>query len=221
VLKEIKPMVTRRKIALFGGTFDPVHLGHIIVSAAAAEHIGAEKIIYIPAKRSPLKSLQPQASDTDRFNMISLAIAGENIFEVSDYELTKVAPSFTLDTVRQFHTKYGGDASIYWLVGADSIDELPHWYHMEELIDECHLCVMYRAGCKQPDFAGLESLWGSRRIEKLRNNIIPTPLVDISSTEVRDRLTKNQDVTQMLHPEVLRYIQKHHLYRSKPETNGD
>jgi nicotinate-nucleotide adenylyltransferase len=215
----MKQMVTRRKIALFGGTFDPVHLGHIIVSAAAAEHIGAEKIIFIPAKRSPLKRLQPQASDTDRFNMISLAIAGENIFEVSNYELVKTSPSFTLDTIRYFHTKYSGNTLMYWLIGADSIDELPHWYHIEELIDECHLCVMYRAGCKQPDFASFEPLWGRRRVEKLQNNITPTPLVDISSTEVRNRLGKNLDVAQMLHPEVLRYIQKHQLYQSKPGPN--
>lgn len=214
-------MVTQRKIALFGGTFDPVHLGHIIVSAAAAEHIGAEKIIFIPAKQSPLKRLPPQTSDTDRFNMISLAITDENIFEVSDYELTKTAPSFTLDTVRHFQEKYGSDSSLYWLIGADSIDELPHWYRIEELIDECHICVMYRAGCKQPDFTGFEPLWGSRRVEKLQNNITPTPLVDISSTEIRNRLEKNQDVAQMLHSEVLRYIQKHHLYQSKPGLNGD
>jgi len=207
-------MVTRKKIALFGGTFDPVHLGHTIVAAAAAEHISAEKIILIPAKRSPLKSFQPQASDIDRFNMISIAVAGEKKFVVSDYELTREAPSYTLDTVRQFQAQYGGETSVYWLVGADSIDELPNWHRIDELIDECNLCVMYRAGCKQPDFAGFESLWGSLQIEKLRQNVIPTPLVDISSTEVRKRLKTGQDVTQMLHPEVLRYIKEHHLYQS-------
>jgi len=213
-------MVTRKKIALFGGTFDPVHLGHTIVAAAAAEHIGAERIIFIPAKLSPLKDFLPRANDTDRFEMIALAIAGENIFEVSDCELRRSAPSYTLDTVRQFQSKYGGETSIYWLVGADSIDELAHWNGIVELIDECNLAAMYRAGCERPDFGKFEPLWGRRRIEKLRQDIIPTPLVDISSTKVRNRLAAGQDVTQMLRPEVLSYIREHGLYESKPTELG-
>lgn len=213
-------MVTRKKIALFGGTFDPVHLGHTIVAAAAAEHIGAERIIFIPAKLSPLKDFLPRANDTDRFEMIALAIVGENIFEVSDCELRRSAPSYTLDTVRQFQSKYGGETSIYWLVGADSIDELAHWNGIVELIDECNLAAMYRAGCERPDFGKFEPLWGRRRIEKLRQDIIPTPLVDISSTTVRDRLAAGQDVTQMLHPEVLSYIRRHGLYESKTTELG-
>ena len=207
-------MVTRRNIALFGGTFDPVHLGHTTVTATAAKRIGAEKVIFIPAKRSPLKNILPRAGGTDRFKMIALAIAGEKNFEVSDCELRRPKPSYTLDTVRKFQAEYGSGTSIHWLVGADSIDELAHWHEIVELIDECNLTAMYRAGCKRPDFAKFEPLWGSRRIEKLKRNIIPTPLVDISSTEVRNRLAAGQDVTQMLHSEVLSFISKHSLYET-------
>lgn len=220
VLKSFKLMVTRRKIALFGGTFDPVHIGHTIVAGASAEHIGADRIIFIPAKLSPLKGSLPKASDIDRFRMISLAIAGEDFFEVSDCELKRSAPSYTLDTVRQFQSQYGGETSVYWLIGADSIDELTHWHEIVELIDECTLAAMYRAGCDPPDFEKYESLWGRRRIEKLRQNIIPTPLVDISSTKVRSKLAAGQDVTQMLHPAVLNYIREHGLYGLKPTKLG-
>ena len=208
-------MVTQRKIVFFGGTFDPVHLGHTIVADAAAEYIGAERIIFVPAKLSPLKGSLPQASDMDRFRMLSLATAGKNFFEVSDCELKRPAPSYTLDTVRQFKSKYGDENCFYWLLGADGIDELVHWHEITRLIDECTLAVMYRAGCKRPDFSKFEPLWGHSRIEKLRDNIVPTPLIDISSTKVRNRLAAGHDVTEMLFPKVLSYICEHGLYGAK------
>ncbi len=213
-------MVAQRKIVLFGGTFDPVHLGHTIVAGAAVKYIGAEKIIFIPAKLSPLKASLPEASDMDRFRMLSLATEGEDFFEVSDCELKRAAPSYTLDTVRQFQSQNSGEISIYWLLGADGIEELVHWHEITRLIDECTLAVMYRAGCERPDFGKFEPLWGRSRIEKLRKNIIPTPLVDISSTIVRRRLAAGQDVTQMLNPSVLSYIYEHKLYGSKPTRLG-
>ena len=208
------------KIALFGGTFDPVHLGHTIVAGAAAEHIGAEKVIFIPAKRSPLKGFLPRAGDIDRLNMTSLAIKSEDIFEVSDFELKKPSPSYTIDTIRYFQDNLGSDTSLYWLVGADSINDLVYWHDITELIDECNLAMMYRANCTIPDFTKFENLWGRQRVEKLRQNIIPTPLVDVSSTQVRERLAAGGDVTQLLDAAVVRYIYCHGLYGAKPAA-GD
>ncbi|MFQ6035056.1 MAG: nicotinate-nucleotide adenylyltransferase [Sedimentisphaerales bacterium] len=207
--------MAKRKIALFGGTFDPIHIGHTIVAADAAEHISAEKIVFVPAKRSPLKGSLPCASDEDRFAMIALAIAGHKDFELSDYELKKPEPSYTLQTVRQFQADYGNETSIYWLIGADSINDLPHWYRIAELIDECNLSTMYRAGCEPPDFARFKALWGAERVEKLQRNVIQTSLVDISSTKIRDRLAHGRDVTDMLHPAVADYIHKRGLYQTK------
>jgi nicotinate-nucleotide adenylyltransferase len=204
--------MVKRRIALFGGTFDPIHLGHTTVAADAAKHIGAEIIIFIPAKRSPLKGFFPRAGDSDRLQMISLAIAHNKNFQVSDYELKRPAPSYTLETVRKFQGDYGGDTSIYWLIGADSIDELQLWYGITKLIDECNLSTMFRAGCELPNFAKYEDIWGSDRVEKLQRNIIQTSLVDISSTEIRNRLAVGDDVTDMLHPSVADYIRKHNLY---------
>jgi nicotinate-nucleotide adenylyltransferase len=204
-----------QKIALFGGTFDPVHLGHTAVAASAAEKIGAEKVVFVPAKRSPLKGFVPAGSDEHRLAMIALAIAGNEKFEVSDFELSKPAPSYTLETVRKFQGDYGSDCSIYWLVGADGVDDLQHWYAIEELIDTCNLCTMCRAGCEAPDYGKFEGIWGRRRVEKLQKNIIQTPLVDASSTEIRRRLAAGQDVSDMLHPAVAEYIRRNGLYRTK------
>ena len=207
--------MTKRKIALFGGTFDPVHLGHTTVAADAAKHIGAEKIVFIPAKRSPLKGFLPKASDAHRHKMIALAIAEQKSFEVSDCELKKPAPSYTLDTIKQFQAEYGSDTLIHWLIGADSIDDLTYWHQIVELIDACNLTTMYRAGCKAPNFAKYEAIWSRRHVEKLQRNVIKTSLIDISSTEIRNRLAAGHDVTNMLTPAVADYIRKHGLYQSK------
>ncbi len=203
------------KLVLFGGTFDPIHIGHTTVAGAAAERIGAEQLIFIPAKRSPLKGFWPGAADQHRLAMIKLAIAERDNFSVSDYELTKPAPSYTLQTVRSFQAEYG-QAAIYWLIGADTVDDLQHWYAIEELIDCCNLCTMYRAGCEAPDYRKFQKLWGAERVEKLQRNIIPTPLVDISSSEIRRKLAEGGDVSAMLDPAVAEYIKSHGLYKGGP-----
>ena len=210
--------MVKRKIILFGGTFDPIHLGHTAVAAAAADRIGAEKIVFVPAKCSPLKDSFPEAGDDDRLKMIALAIAGNKKFELSNYELIKPEPSYTLETVRQFQAEYGSETLIYWLMGADGIDELPRWYGIVELIDACNLCVMFRAGCSPPDFARFTAIWGPERVEKLQRNVIRTPLIDISSTEIRNGLAAGRDVTKMLSPLVADYIRKHGLYQSKAKN---
>ena len=205
-------MVTRR-IALFGGTFDPIHLGHTTVADAAARQIGAERVIFIPAKISPLKGFFPFARDDDRLKMIELAIADHASFAASDCELKRPAPSYTLDTVRQFQRDYGPGTQIHWLIGADGVGDLVHWHKVQELIDECFLTTMRRPGFPRPDFDRFEPRWGSQRVAKLKQNIIETPLVNVSSTEVRKRLAAGEDVTEVLHPDVLRYIRVHKLYR--------
>lgn len=205
--------MANRRIALFGGTFDPIHLGHTEVASYAAQKIGAAKTIFIPAKLSPLKVLSPAASDRDRFEMIKLAIAGKSDFEVSDYELSKEGNNYTIESVRYFKEDCGGDAEIYWLAGADTIDELVRWYRVVELIDECNLCAMYRAGCEKPDFTRFEKVWGAERVEKLQANIIKTPLIDISSSEIRNGIAGDADVSDMVCPAVGEYIKKHGLYK--------
>jgi len=204
--------MSERKIALFGGTFDPIHLGHTPVAAVAGEHISADKVVFVPARRSPLKAFFPEASDEDRLAMIGLAISGNSRFEVSGYELKKAGPNYTLETVRYFRQQLGSGVLIYWLAGTDTLEDLPHWYGVTELIDECNLAVMYRAGFAPPDFSKFISLWGADRVRKMRQNIVETPLVDISSTEVRKLLVAGGDVGGMICPKVLQYIRERRLY---------
>ncbi|MHC5074977.1 MAG: nicotinate (nicotinamide) nucleotide adenylyltransferase [Planctomycetota bacterium] len=207
-------MKHKRKIALFGGTFDPVHLGHTKVAQFAAKHIDAQAVIFIPAKRSSLKT-KPQASDKHRLNMIKLAIKDLQNFHTSDCELKRSAPSFTMETINEMKKKLGRNIMLYWLLGADTIDELPRWFRVLDLIDECNIACMYRAGFDPPDFSKYEHLLGNQRIEKLQKDIVKTPLVDISSTEIRQKCAVGQDISELVHPAVAEYIQKHKLYKNK------
>ncbi|MGA2092765.1 MAG: nicotinate (nicotinamide) nucleotide adenylyltransferase [Sedimentisphaerales bacterium] len=205
--------MTEKKIVCFGGTFDPVHLGHTAVAAEAGEHIGADRVIFVPARRSPLKALGPEASDNDRLEMLRLALSGNSRFALTDYELKQPGPNYTIETVRHFKKQFE-DAEIYWLLGADTVDDLQHWHCITELLDECNMSVMFRGGVKPPDFSRFESIWGRQRVEKLERNIVETPLIDISSTEIRSRLSTGRDVSGMVNQMVLQYIREHGLYGS-------
>ncbi|MDI6448261.1 nicotinate-nucleotide adenylyltransferase [Anaerobaca lacustris] len=205
--------MAKRKIALFGGTFDPIHLGHTRVAEAAAKQIDAENVVFIPAKCSPLKGFSPNATDDDRLRMIELATRGNERFSVSDCELHRPAPSYTLDTVKHFQRECGDDALIYWLIGADSVDDLVLWHRIDELIDVCRLAVMVRGGYAAPSFDRHLQVLGRNRVEKLRRNVIETPSIDISSTLIRRRLAAGEDVGDMLCPDVMDYIRKRGLYR--------
>jgi len=200
------------RIVLFGGTFDPIHVGHTTVAGAAAAYLDADKLIFIPAKRSPLKGFLPSAGDTHRLKMIELAIQTNDRFEVSDCELQRPAPSYTIDTVKHFQQQYGASVSIYWLLGADSLEDLTHWYKAKELIDACNLAVMHRGGYPTPTFEEYLPIWGPERIEKLHANVIETPSIDISSTEVRKRLAEGSSTTDVLDPRVADYIARNGLY---------
>lgn len=205
--------MARQKIALFGGTFDPIHLGHTQVAEAAAEQIEAEGVVFIPAKCSPLKGFFPRASDDDRLCMIELAIQDGKGFSASDCELRRAAPSYTIDTVKRFQQEYGEETSIYWLLGADSVNDLVLWHRIDELIDACHLAVMVRGGYEAPSFEKHLAVLGPDRVEKLRRDVIRTPSIPISSTEIRERLATGKDVRRMLCPEVWRYICERGLYK--------
>jgi len=200
-----------KKIILFGGTFDPIHCGHVIVAEYSASQICADEVVFVPAKRSPHKEVFPVASGEDRLEMIRIAISCKDKFRLSDCELNRCDPSYTLDTVRSFRTEYGKTAEFFLLIGADMVKDIDNWYRIEELVDECTLCVMQRGGQKSPDFAKVSGL-GGERIEKLNRNVISTPLTDISSTEIRSRIACGFDTGDMLDVGVADYIRKKALY---------
>jgi nicotinate-nucleotide adenylyltransferase len=203
----------KRKVLLFGGSFDPIHNGHTVVARHAIGHVGADELVFIPAHRSPHKRLFPGARAAERLRMTELAITGEKMMSVSDCEIKRDPPSYTIDTVRFFHGRYGKDVELYWLVGGDVLEDLPRWYRIRELLDECTICLMLRPGFDALRLDKFVDVFGQERVGKLERNIILNPLVDISSTEIRRRVAAGEDTSQMVHPSVEAYIREHGLYR--------
>jgi nicotinate-nucleotide adenylyltransferase len=200
------------RIILFGGTFDPIHKGHIEVALCAAKKLSANKIVIIPARRSPHKHKHPVAYDTDRIAMIQAAIEGLDGFEISNVELNRGEPSYTIDTVRQLREKFGEFCEFFWLIGADMLPSLPLWHRITELLEECNICVMNRGGYEKPDFESLRGKLKPEFIENLQKNMIETPLIEISSTEIRQGIIEEKDVSKFLQPAVWDYIKRRKIY---------
>jgi nicotinate-nucleotide adenylyltransferase len=144
--------------------------------------------------------------------MIRQAICHCPGWEVSECELTRPQPSYTFDTVRYFRDHYGSQATLCWLVGADAVPELPRWHRIDELLDLCRVCILYRAGFEVPSLRQVEGRLCPRHIKQLCGDVIASPLVDISSTKIREGIARGQDVGSFLPPGVWGFIRQNKLY---------
>lgn len=206
--------MTNGRIILFGGSFDPIHLGHIEVARASQAKLQAQEVIFIPAKQSPHKNVEPSASPADRLHMIALAIANDNGFRVSPCEIDRPSPSYTLDTVKLFRDETKSNTELCFLIGADAIPDLHRWYRIEELMSLCRLCTMCRGGFDKPDFSILKNQFPPERIAQLEHDVIRTPMLNISSTEIRRMLSDGKSVVGIVPGVVAGYIRKNRLYSS-------
>lgn len=204
-------MSEQKKIILFGGSFDPIHTGHLQVARFALRALQAQQLIFIPARRSPHKQ-RIAADGLHRLAMIRAAIKGMKGFSVSDCELGRPEPSYTLDTVRAFRKQVGAEAILYWLIGADQLDELGKWYHVGELLEECRVSVMVRAGYPPPDLRRFSGVFSQAQIARLEKDAIQTPEIRQSSTDIRRQLAGGQIPPQALPASVAAYIIEQHLY---------
>jgi nicotinate-nucleotide adenylyltransferase len=199
-------------VLLFGGSFDPVHHGHLIISRAAAEVIAADRIVLIPSARPPHKPDVRLAPGEHRLAMCRLAVAGDPLFEVSDWELAQPGPSYTLNTVRHFRAAVGANLPLYWLIGMDSLRELHTWYHVAELVEAGTLVTVGRPGHAAPPLTELAERLAPGQIAHLRKHIVETPLIEISATNIRTRVHAGQSVRHLVPEAVREYIFDHRLY---------
>ncbi len=200
-----------KKTILFGGSFDPIHTAHLRVAQHAMQELAADELIFIPAHRSPHKTDLPTPGH-HRFAMIAKAIEGIDGFSVSDCELLRPKPSYTLDTVRFFRDRVAPNVVLHWLIGADQLTDLGKWYCIDDLLNECRISVMVRAGYPSPDFSRFRGLFSSACIEQLKGDIVQTPQIDLSSTGIRRQLSRGNICPDALPPTVLVYITEHCLY---------
>lgn len=204
------------KALLFGGSFDPVHHGHLIVARAVAEQIGAARVWLVPAACPPHKPQRVLAPAGDRLEMCRLAVAGDPLFEISDCELVRGGPSYTLLTVRQFARTLPAGTELYWLIGADSLVELASWYHVRELVRECTLVTARRCDVVVPDAGALAEIVGAEAAARIQNHILSTPRIDISATEIRERVWRGRDIRYLVPVAVAEYITTRGLYTTLP-----
>lgn len=203
------------KVILFGGSFDPVHRGHISVAQGALEMLNADKIVLIPAKYSPLKKHSPHACDNDRLQMLKIATQNYENLTVSDCEFHRPAPSYSYHTVEFFKNLYGENTKLYWLAGADIVKDLAHWFRAKEFLDMCQMCLMHRPGFEMPDIDQLKSFLDDSTVESIKDHILETPMLNVSSTEIRKRLYSGEDAGSLLDPKVYQYIRENKLYSDK------
>jgi nicotinate-nucleotide adenylyltransferase len=204
-----------KRMVLFGGTFDPVHNGHLIVARCIREALGQETITLAPAASPPHKA-PAVASASERLDMLRLATEGEAGFEICTLELERVGPSYTLETLRQLRRQHGRDTEIDLVVGADMLEDLPRWHRVGEVLGEASLVVAGRRPQHErmpeilAEVAGKLGLKDSQRLERA---IVETPLIDISSTDIRRRVRQGLSIQYLVPEAVAKYIESNKLYR--------
>ncbi len=183
------------RLGIFGGSFDPVHHGHLILARAALEELGLDRIIFIPAQQSPHKTDTKPASAQDRLAMIQLALAGENGFETADLELHRPPPSFMVDTLRELQTSHPHDEFVL-LIGADQVPKFDTWREPDEIRRLAQLAVLDRAGH-----------------ETTHDWPVVRRLIDLSSTDLRARVAAGRSIRYLTPDAVCDYIGLKGLYR--------
>lgn len=198
------------RIGLFGGTFDPIHLGHLILAETAFEKLKLDQLILIPAKISPYKTnLPPAALAEDRVAMIKLAIEKKNNWIIDTRELFRSGPSFTIDTVKELKQEHLEDR-LFFFIGEDQLAGLSGWKESEELQKLVSFVVLSRRVGSGIEFKKNLSFQNSMTDP---NGIFLDRCIDISSTEIRERLAKNQNVEYLLPKTIYAYIKNKSLYQ--------
>lgn len=199
-------------VLLFGGSFDPIHHGHLIVARATAERIGATRVVLIPAAVSPHKIGRSSAAASHRLRMCELAIAREPLLEVCDWETMQTGPSYTLHTVNYFRSQVPRGERLYWLIGMDSLRELHTWHRIAELAALCTFVTARRNSDNLPETAALAEAIGGGLVADMLDHVVDTPRVDISSTDIRRRVAEGRSIRFLVPDAVCEYIATHHVY---------
>ncbi len=200
------------KVGLFGGSFDPIHCAHLVVAEQARERLGLERVLFVPGRRPPHKLDKQLAPAEHRLRMVELAIAGHPAFEACDVELRRDGPSYSLVTVQGLRAEHA-DWELYFLIGADTLPELPTWHRLGELAALCRFAVFARPGESLDEVAPLRGVLSDAAIAAIRSRSFATPLLEISSTEVRRRVREGRSARYLVPEAVRRYILEHGLYR--------
>lgn len=198
-----------RKYGIYGGSFDPIHIGHVSLADSAVKECGLDRLIFMPAYISPFKQDRKVTDGKDRCGMIESVLGFNKAFRLSTYELQREEPSYTIETLRHWDSMLDGD--LYFVLGFDSVIQLDMWYQGEDILRNYHLVT-----ARRPHTDDLE---GMQIVEKFRSEynaditVMDMPPVDASSTIIRKLVKEGKPVTGLVPPGVEEYIIEHKLYR--------
>ena len=201
---------TKHRVGILGGTFDPIHNGHLMMAEAVRDEYEMEKVLFIPAAQPPHKRGHKISPAEDRYMMTVLATCMNPAFEVSDIEMRREGPSYSIDTVRALLRATGGDSEFFFIAGTDVIREIHTWERIEELLSICPFIAASRPGCR-PDVEKTRALLGDLGVRQI--HLLNTPELEISSTDIRERVAAGRSIKYIVPSEVEHYIYKKGLYR--------
>lgn len=196
------------RLGFLGGSFDPIHVGHMMLALDALDQLKLDRLYFVPALSSPLREGVHSASFEHRLAMLKLLLKADQRLGVLDIERSLPQPSYTINTARILRTRFAKDR-LYWVIGADQLAKLSAWREIEELVTIVDFAVARRPGIAiQPP-----------AISKLSIHLLNQRLIEVSSSEIRQRLAQNLPVIGMTMPEIVDYIKEHALYQIPLSTN--
>lgn len=199
------------KRGIVGGTFDPPHLGHLVMAEAARAQLELDEVIFMPAAQPPHKQGRIISSLTHRLAMVRRAIANHEQFTLSTFEATRTGLNYTTETMRLLRQEWGNHVQLFFIMGLDSLADLPKWYQPQQLIELVHLAVIARPGYQ----ANMEALEQHIPGITQRVTFVYAPLIGISSTNIRQRVQKGLSIRYLVPREVEAYIEQWGLYRGE------
>jgi len=196
-------------IGVLGGTFDPIHMGHLVLAEEVRARLDLAEILFVPAGQPWLKVGSPVSSAGHRVEMVRLAIADRPYFKLSTIEIERAGPTYTVDTIAELKAQLGAGDELFFILGRDNLAELPRWWQPERLITMCRLVAVPRPGYPLPDLKALEaSIPGLPQ----RVMLMDRPEIDISASAIRDRVVRGLSIHHLVPEPVAGYIRQHKLY---------
>lgn len=204
------------RIGIFGGSFDPIHWGHLLIAERCREQLNLDEVRFIPAALSPLKQDRPPTDGKQRMEMVRLAIGGNPYFTADDRELKRDGPSYTVDTLRELKRE-NPTAQLVFLMGADSLADLDRWREPEEICRLAFVAVVARGGLPEPDLSILKRYLPIEPSTRAEEHLVHVPEVQISSTQIRALVSDGRSVRYQVTPAVAAYIDAQHVYSKRKD----
>lgn len=210
---------TNKGMGILGGTFDPVHYGHLIIAEAVREGFDLEKILFIPSGQPPHKDNSRVSDAEHRYNMLKAAISTNPHFDISRIEIDRDGYTYSVDTLSQLKSIYGCNTTIYFIIGADIVQELTTWREFEKVFTLCDFIAVFRPGNKETSFLNEIDRLKSEYNAKIHT--LEAPLIEISSTEIRDRVAEGKSIKYFLPEPVEQYIYANAIYSDGDTTKRE